>query len=41
MTINDEIPVAAPERGPRLLAIGGLLGALAASSCCILPGKAG
>ncbi len=37
MTIKDDHdPVGAP-RGQGLMAIGGLLGALAASSCCILP----
>jgi mercuric ion transport protein len=37
MTINQEHRVAQPLRGQRLMAAGGLLGALAASSCCILP----
>src|SRR5262249_44543465 len=36
MTIKQEHPMAGP-RGPRLMAAGGLVGALAASSCCILP----
>jgi len=37
MTIKDDHdPVGAP-RGQGLMAIGGLLGALAASSCCIMP----
>lgn len=37
MTVKEhEIPVDSG-RGPALLAAGGLLGALAASSCCILP----
>jgi mercuric ion transport protein len=37
MTINRENGVAGMQRGQRLMAAGGLLGALAASSCCILP----
>ena len=37
MTIKDEIHPADSGRAPKLLAAGGLLGALAASSCCILP----
>jgi mercuric ion transport protein len=37
MTINREIRVAEMQRGQMLVAAGGLLGALAASSCCILP----
>jgi len=37
MTFKDEKLAASSERGPMLMAIGGLLGALAASSCCILP----
>lgn len=36
MTVKDDI-VAQSRRAPTLLATGGLLGALAASSCCILP----
>src|SRR5260370_39188405 len=36
MTIKDDHPIDAP-RGQGVMAIGGLLGALAASSCCILP----
>lgn len=37
MTVKEHgIPVDS-ERGPELAAAGGLLGALAASSCCILP----
>jgi mercuric ion transport protein len=36
MTIKDEEP-GAGSFGPVLMAAGGLLGALAASSCCILP----
>jgi mercuric ion transport protein len=35
MRIKDGIT--APRRGPSLMAAGSLLGALAASSCCILP----
>jgi mercuric ion transport protein len=37
MTINIEKPVASPQRSQRLLAMGGILGGLAASSCCIVP----
>src|SRR6266404_1090289 len=37
MTIKDDHPPFDPRRGQRLMAVGGLLGALAASSCCILP----
>lgn len=37
MTINDEKLAAVSQSGPTLMAAGGLLGALAASSCCILP----
>jgi mercuric ion transport protein len=37
MMIKQEGHVAGPERGQRLMAAGGLLGALAAASCCILP----
>jgi mercuric ion transport protein len=42
MTINQESHMqeshlAGLQRGQRLMAAGGLLGALAASSCCILP----
>jgi mercuric ion transport protein len=37
MTIKDEKLDAGSQRGPMLMAAGGLLGALAASSCCILP----
>jgi mercuric ion transport protein len=37
MTINDERLGISSQRGPMLMAAGGLLGALAASSCCILP----
>jgi mercuric ion transport protein len=37
MTINQEDRIADVRRQERLMAAGGLLGALAASSCCILP----
>src|SRR5260370_41816238 len=37
MTINREHRVAAMRRGQWLTAAGGLVAALAASSCCILP----
>jgi mercuric ion transport protein len=37
MTIKQEGIVGGSERGTTLMAAGGLLGALAASSCCILP----
>src|SRR5215467_15563837 len=37
MTIKDEESNAGFQFGPVLMATGGLLGALAASSCCILP----
>jgi mercuric ion transport protein len=37
MTINQENRLPEMRRGQRLMAAGGLLGALAASSCCILP----
>lgn len=37
MAIKDENPGTSSQRGPMLMAAGGLLGALAASSCCILP----
>ncbi|MBS0470923.1 MAG: mercury transporter MerT [Proteobacteria bacterium] len=37
MTIKDEIITPESRRSQTLLAAGGLLGALAASSCCILP----
>jgi len=37
MTINHENRIADPRRGQTLMAAGGLLGALATSSCCILP----
>ena len=37
MTVNQAYLMAANRRWQRLMAAGGLLGALAASSCCILP----
>jgi mercuric ion transport protein len=37
MTINQENRITETARGQKLMAAGGLLGALAASSCCILP----
>jgi len=37
MTINQESHIAGLQRGQRLMAAGGLLGSLAAASCCILP----
>jgi mercuric ion transport protein len=37
MTINQADHIADNRRRQRLIAAGGLLGALAASSCCILP----
>src|SRR6266852_5350622 len=37
MTINRENQVAELQRWQKLMTAGGLLGALAASSCCILP----
>jgi mercuric ion transport protein len=37
MTIKEESNSGYTARGPALLGAGGLLGALAASSCCILP----
>jgi mercuric ion transport protein len=37
MTIKQEHIVGGSERGTTLMAAGGLLGALAASSCCIMP----
>jgi mercuric ion transport protein len=37
MTIKEENIVAVSRRGQTLMAAGSLLGALAASSCCILP----
>jgi mercuric ion transport protein len=37
MTLKQNHRAAGNGRGQRLMAVGGLLGALAASSCCILP----
>ena len=37
MAIKDQSTGSDFERGPAMLAIGGLLGALAAASCCIMP----
>ena len=37
MTINRYIGFSGNQRGPALIAAGGVLGALAATSCCILP----
>lgn len=37
MTINQESHIAGLQRGQRLMAAGGLLGAFAAASCCIMP----
>jgi mercuric ion transport protein len=37
MMVNQADPVATNRRWQRLMAAGGLFGALAASSCCILP----
>ena len=37
MTIKQDPMAGGSERGTTLMAAGGLLGALAASSCCILP----
>jgi mercuric ion transport protein len=37
MTIKEEPPEARMQRGQELMATGSMLGALAASSCCILP----
>src|SRR5215813_5762097 len=37
MTINQESQMVGVARQQRLMAVGGLLGALAAASCCILP----
>jgi mercuric ion transport protein len=37
MTINQENHIVGLQRGQRLMAAGGLLGAFAAASCCILP----
>jgi mercuric ion transport protein len=37
MTVNQNQRVTGTPRGQKLMAAGGILGALAASSCCILP----
>jgi mercuric ion transport protein len=37
MTIKQENTATESGRGPALLALSGMLGALAASSCCVLP----
>jgi len=37
MAINPESHIAGLQRGQKLMAAGGLLGAFAAASCCILP----
>jgi mercuric ion transport protein len=37
MTVKEETFATDPSRGRTLIAAGGLLGALAASSCCVLP----
>jgi mercuric ion transport protein len=37
MTIKEEDLETRVRRGQKLMAVGGMLGALAASSCCILP----
>jgi mercuric ion transport protein len=37
MIVNQADPIATDRRWQRLMAAGGLFGALAASSCCILP----
>src|SRR5215469_13371600 len=37
MTINQERHITGPQRGQRLMVAGGLLGAFASASCCILP----
>lgn len=37
MTIKEQHTIADSERGPAWMAAAGLLGALAASSCCVLP----
>ena len=37
MTIKEDSRVSGSRRGQHLMAAGGLLGAVAASSCCILP----
>src|SRR6516165_4411988 len=37
MAIKQDNPMAGLQRGQGLMAVGGLLGALVASSCCLLP----
>ena len=37
MTIKDDSSVTSTRRGQAVIAAGGILGALAAASCCILP----
>ena len=37
MRIKENSGIPTTQHGPRLMAAGGILGALAASSCCILP----
>ena len=37
LAIKQENPMAGLQRGQGLMAVGGLLGALGASSCCLLP----
>jgi len=37
MAIKDQSTISVSGRGPAMLTIGGLLGALVASSCCIMP----
>ena len=37
VTIKDQSTSSDSGRGPAMLALGGLLGALAAASCCIMP----
>ena len=37
MTIKDDHRIAETPRGPKLLAAGGILAALGAASCCVVP----
>src|SRR5262249_27721442 len=37
MAIKDQSTISDSGRGPAMLALGGLLGALASASCCIMP----
>jgi mercuric ion transport protein len=37
MMVKEEVIADASRRAPALVAMGGLLGAVAASSCCVLP----